>query len=89
MFLNPYVYFKNNGKYLTTNTLRFGYFYLNWCCIKYTYESNNSSDISPFGWFKFVLKEFENLNLGNLLNEKLPYLPIQAHSEVSQLLSKT
>ena len=33
--LNPHVYYKNNRKDLITNTLRFRYFHLNWCCTKY------------------------------------------------------
>lgn len=46
----------------------------------------NSSDISPFGGLNFVLKEFESLNLGNLLNENLPCLPVQSKYQWKDIL---
>ncbi len=46
----------------------------------------NSSHISPFGGLNFVLKEFETLNLGNLLNENLPCLPVQSKYQWKDIL---
>lgn len=46
----------------------------------------NSSDISPFGGLNFVLKEFETLKLGNLLNENLPALPAQSRYQWKDIL---
>lgn len=37
----------------------------------------NSSHISPFGGLNFVLQEFENKKIGQLLEEHLPKLPAQ------------
>jgi hypothetical protein len=46
----------------------------------------NSSDISPFGGLNFVLKEFETLKLGNLLNENFPALPAQSRYQWKDIL---
>lgn len=37
-----------------------------------------SSAITPFGGLNYVLKEFENIDLGGLLNDALPQLPSQS-----------
>lgn len=46
----------------------------------------NSSEISPFGGLNFVLKEFDTLNLANLLNENLPCLPPQSKYKWKDIL---
>lgn len=38
----------------------------------------NSSAVSSFGGLNFVLKEFEDLSIGSLLNDSLPILPRQS-----------
>lgn len=46
----------------------------------------NSSEISPFGGLNFVLKEFDTLNISNLLNENLPCLPPQSKYKWKDIL---
>lgn len=45
-----------------------------------------SSDINPFGGLNFVLKEFEELNLNQLLNDSLPCLPKQSKYDWKDIL---
>lgn len=46
----------------------------------------NSKQISPFGGLNFVLKAFDNLSIGDLLNNELPELPKQSQYDWRDLI---
>lgn len=46
----------------------------------------NSKQVSPFGGLNFVLKAFDNLSIGDLLNNELPGLPKQSQYDWRDLI---
>lgn len=73
---------KKSRKEIIINSLRLRYFHLYWCCPKIPImKVLNGSPISSFGGLNFVLKEFDQLKVGDLLSEHLPALPNQTRYE--------